>query len=119
MNDLFPADVDLGQHRVVNGGCTDPIGKVPGRSRRRGYRAPARSTTLNVLVDIRRLLSSDLALRHGQTQIRQGQYNQASLLSETQDLLRNVLGRLSRLERAAGLVEQPQAPKPTRNRRFD
>jgi hypothetical protein len=33
MNDLFPADIDLGQGRSINGGCADPIGKVPGRAR--------------------------------------------------------------------------------------
>jgi hypothetical protein len=118
---LFPASVDLGQHRAVNGGCAEPIGKVPGRSRRRSYsRAPPRLTILNVLSDIRRLLTNDLPLlRHGQTQIRQGQHNHASQLSETNDLLQHVLGRLSRLERAAGIVEQPQAPRPTRNKLFD
>jgi hypothetical protein len=73
-----------------------------------------------VLTDIRRLLNSDLAtLRHGQTQIRQGQHSQASMLSETNDLLQHLLGRVNKLERAAGIVEQPQAPRPTRNRPFD
>jgi hypothetical protein len=108
MNDLFPADIDLGQRRVINGGCAEPIGKQ-GRPRRRGYRAPPRPTTLNVLTDIRRVLNSDLAtLRQGQQQIRQGQHSQASLLSETNDLLQNLVDRVSKLERAVGLVEQPR-----------
>lgn len=69
--------------------------------------------------DIRRLLNSDLAtLRHGQQQIRQGQYSQAALLSETKDLLQHLLGRVSKLERAARFVEQPQAPQPARMRRL-
>jgi hypothetical protein len=119
MNDLFPADIDLGQRHVLNGGCAEPIGRQ-GRSRRRSYRAPARPTTLTVLTDIRRLLNSDLAvLRQGEQQIRQGQLGAASQLSETNDLLQNVLGRLSKLERAAGFVEEPQAPRPSRNRLFD
>ena len=115
MDNLFPADIDLGQRRIVNGGCAEPIGKQ-GRARRRGYRASPRPTTLNVLTDIRGLLNSDLAtLRHGQQQIRQGQSSQAALLSETKDLLQHLLGRVSKLERAAGLVESGQAP-PTRMR---
>jgi hypothetical protein len=69
---------------------------------------------------IRRLPNSDLAtLHHGQQQIQQGQHSQASLLSETNDLLQHLLGRVSKLERAAGIVEQPQAPRPSRNRLFD
>jgi hypothetical protein len=74
MSDLFPADVDLGQRRIVNGGCTDPIGKVPGRPRRRSYNStPPRPTTMAVLSDIRRLLTDDLpTLRHGQNQLRRG-----------------------------------------------
>jgi len=119
MNDLFPADIDLGQRRVVNGGCAEPIGKQ-GRPRRRSYRAPARPTTLSVLVDIRRTLNSDLTtLRQGQQQIRQGQQLQESQLSSIKDLLQLLLGRVSKLERGAGIVEQPQAPRPNRNRLFD
>jgi hypothetical protein len=120
MHDLFPADIYLGERRVVNGGCAEPIGKQ-GRARRRSYRTPsARPTTLNVLTDIRRLLNSDLAvLRQGQQQIRQNQQAQSSMLSDTNDLLQQLLGRVSKLERAAGLVEQPQAPRPSRNRLFD
>jgi hypothetical protein len=120
MNDLFPAHIDLGRRRVVNGGCAEPIGKQD-RSRRRSYRNPStRPTTLNVLTDIRRLLTDDLpTLRHGQNQLRQGQHAQASLLSETNDLLQQLLSRVSKLERAAGLVEEPQAPRPTRNKLFD
>jgi hypothetical protein len=121
MNDLFPADVNFGQRRVVNGGCSEPIGKQE-RSRRRSYGNPStRPTTLAVLTDIRRLLTADLpTLRHGQNQLRQGQHAQASLLSETNDLLQHMLGRIHKLERAAGLVEEPpQAPRPTRNKLFD
>jgi hypothetical protein len=120
MHDLFPADTDLGQRCVVNGGCTEPIGKQ-GRSRHRSYRTPStRPTTLSVLVDIRRLLNSDIpTLRQGQQQIRQGQLGAASQLSETNDLLQHLLGRVAKLERAAGIVEQPQAPRPSRNRLFD
>jgi hypothetical protein len=119
MNDLFPAHIDLGERRVVNGGCAELIGKQD-RSRRRSYRAPARPTTLGVLTDIRRLLNSDLAaLRQGQQQLRQGQNSQTTLLSETNDLLQHLLGRVSKLERAAGIVEQPQAPRPARNKLFD
>jgi hypothetical protein len=119
MNDLFPTDIDLGQRRVSNGGCAEPIGRQ-GRSRRRSYRAPTRPTTLAVLTDIRRLLNSDLpSLRQGQQQLQQGQLGAASLLSETNDLLQHLLGRVSKLERAAGIVEQPQAPRPARNRLFD
>jgi hypothetical protein len=118
MNDLFPADIDLGQRRVINGGCAEPIGKQD-RSRRRGYRSPPRPTTLNVLVDIRRLLNSDLtSLRQGQQQLRQGQLGAASLLSETNDLLQHLLGRVAKLERAAGLLEDPQGPRPARTRRL-
>jgi hypothetical protein len=118
MNELFPTDADLGQRRVVNGGCAEPIGKQ-GRSRRHSYRAPARPTTLSVLADIR-LLNSDLAtLRQGQQQLRQGQLGVASQLSETNDLLQHLLGRVAKLERAAGIVEQPQAPRPARNKLFD
>jgi hypothetical protein len=122
MNDLFPADVDLGQRRSLNGGCAEPIGKQ-GRSRRRSYRvrsATSRQTTLTVLVDIRRTLNADLTtLRQGQQQIRQGQHSHASMLSDTNDLVQHLLGRVSKLERAAGIVEQPQAPRPARNRLFD
>jgi hypothetical protein len=118
MNDLFPADIDLGQRRAVNGGCAEPIGRQ-GHSPRR-YRNPSpRPTTLNVLTDIRRLLNSDLtSLRQGQQQLRQGQLGAASLLSETNDLLQNLLGRVSKLERAAGLLEDPQGPRPARTRRL-
>jgi hypothetical protein len=118
MDELFP-NIDFGQRRVVNGGCNDPIGKQ-GRSRRRSYRTPStRQTALSVLTDIRRLLNSDLAtLRHGQQQIRQGQHSQTALLSETNDLLQHLLGRVSRLERAAGLLEDPQGPRPARTRRL-
>jgi hypothetical protein len=74
---------------------------------------------LNVLTDIRRLLHSDLAtLRHGQQQIRQGQYSQAALLSEAKDLLQHLLVRVSKLERAAGLVESGTT-RPTRRDLFD
>jgi hypothetical protein len=119
VHDLFPASVDLGQRRVINGGCAEPIGKQR-RSRRRIRRSEPRPTTLNVLTDIRRLLTNDLPLlRHGQQQIRQGQHSQASQLSDTNDLLQHLLGRVSKLERAAGIVEQPQAPRPTRNKLFD
>ena len=120
MNDLFPADVDFGQGRVVNGGCADPIGKVPGRARRRSYHStPPRPTTIAVLTDIRRLLTDDLpTLRHGQNQLRQGQHAQVSMLSETNDLLQHLLGRVSKLERTAGLVEEPQGPHPARSRRL-
>jgi hypothetical protein len=121
MDGLFPPDVDLGRRRSVNGGCSEPIGKVLDRARRRSYHsAPRRPTTLAVLTDIRRLLTDDLpSLRHGQSQLRQGQHAQASLLSETNDLLQHLLGRIHKLERAAGLVEEPQAPRPSRNRLFD
>jgi hypothetical protein len=116
MNDLFPAGVDLGQGRRVNGGCAEPIGKQA-RSRRHSYRPPARPTSLSVLADIRRMLNNDLAtLRQGQQQLRQGQLGAASQLSETNDLLQHLLGRVSKLERAASIVEQPQAPRPSRNK---
>jgi hypothetical protein len=104
MNDLFPADVDLGQRRTLNGGCSEPIGRQ-GRARRRSYRtrpATSRQTSLTVLVDIRRLLNADLVtLRQGQQQIRQGQRAQSSMLSDTNDLLQLLLTRVTQLERAA------------------
>jgi hypothetical protein len=114
------AHIDLGQRRVVNGGCAEPIGKQD-RSRRRSYRNPStRPTTLNVLTDIRRLLNSDLAtLRQGQLQLRRGQLGTASQLSEINDLLQHLLGRVSKLERAARLVEEPRAARPFRSRLFD
>jgi hypothetical protein len=108
MDGLFPPDVDLGQHRVINGGCANPIGRQ-GRPRRRGYQAPARPTTLTVLSDTRRRLNNDLpALRHAAQQIRQEQHAQAARLSETNDLLQHMLGRIHKLERAAGIVDSPR-----------
>jgi hypothetical protein len=119
MTDLFPAGVDFGQHRHINGGCAEPIGKQ-GRSRRRSYRTPStRPTTLGVLTDIRPLLTDDLpTLRHGQNQLRQGQHAQASKLSDTNDLLQQLLSRVSKLERAAGLVEEPQGRHSALTRRL-
>jgi hypothetical protein len=103
MNELFP-NIDLGMRRSLNGGCAEPIGKQ-GRSRRRGYRvrpATPRQTTLTVLVDIRRLLNSDLTtLRQGQQQIRQGQHSHSSMLLATNDLVQLLLTRVTQLERAA------------------
>jgi hypothetical protein len=122
MNELFP-NIDLGQRRSLNGGCAEPIGKLQGRSRRRSYRArptTPRQTTLMVVVGIRQLFNSDLTtLRQGQQQLRQGQQAQSSMMSDTNDLLQHLLGRVSKLERAAGIVEQPQAPRPNRNKFFD
>ena len=120
MDGLFPPDVDLGQGCAVNSGCSSPIGKGPGRPRRRSYNsAPPRPTTLAVLSDIRRLLTDDLpTLRHGQNQLRQGQHAQASLLSETNDLLNHMLGRIHKLERAAGHVEEPQGSRAALTRRL-
>jgi hypothetical protein len=117
MNELFPVGVDLGQRRVISGGCSEPIGKT-GRPRRLGYRTRTRPTTLTVLADIRRLLADDLpTLRHSQNQLRQGQHAQASMLSETNDLLQHMLGRIHKLERAAGIAQQPQAPRAMNHRR--
>jgi hypothetical protein len=121
MNELFP-NIDLGQRRSLNGGCAEPIGKQV-RSRRRSYRARSatpRQTSLTVLVDMRRTLNADLTtLRQSQQQIRQGQQHQESQLSNIKDLLQLLLGRVSNVERTAGIVEQPQAPRPNRNKLFD
>jgi hypothetical protein len=114
--ELFP-DIDLGP-APRNSGCRSPIGGRPSRRPQpaaRPYRPP--SATMRMLGGLR------AQLRDGfdsiETSLRQLDQNVSRLgdtlasLSETAD--RSVV-RLAALERAAGVIEAPAAPRVSRRR---
>lgn len=117
--DLF-AEFDAGLGRERGNGCAKPIGRRTSTRRRALHARPRRLSPAAVLSEIRSLLRSEfgnvsLSLRR----IERGARAQLDVQSVTNDQLERVFIRLVRLERALGVVEQPQTPHVRRRRPLD
>jgi hypothetical protein len=114
--ELFPPGVVLGSPDRDGLGCTAPLGRR--RSPRpqpalRPYRAP--NPTFMMLAGIRAQLDAgfrDHARALGRVDRDLVRNNETT--AELVELVERLLARLTALERAAGLVEKPQTPRPSR-----
>jgi hypothetical protein len=118
--ELFP-DTDLGDRREPGGGCARPIGRRPnGQARRPRVIRARRPSTAALLAEVRSLLHHELGnVGLSLRRIERGGRMQLEFQEVTNDALERVLLRLVRLERAAGVVEQPAAPRTDRRRPLD
>jgi hypothetical protein len=78
---------------------------------------PRRPSTAALLAELRGLVRDGLGdVSATLRRIERGAFTQLQFQSVTADQLERVLVRLVRLERSLGVVEQPEAPRPTRAR---
>ena len=114
---LFP-DVVLDARSPGPDACLAPIGRV--RIRRPRIVRPRRPSTAAVLSEIRSFMRDELGnVSATLRRIEHGTRTQLDFQTVTNDQLERVLVRLVRLERALGVVEQPQTPHVRRRRPLD
>jgi hypothetical protein len=101
--------------------CVAPIGRYGIGHRRRARSArPRRPSTAAVLSEIRSFMRDELGnVSATLRRIERGARAQLDVQSVTNDQLERVLIRLVRLERALGVIEQPQTPHVRRRRPSD
>ena len=111
-------DVYLGARPGSGNGCARPLGRVHTPRRRRGPAVrPRRPLTAAMLAERRQLLHAELGnVTLSLRRIGHGARVQLGFQEITNDALERVMMRLVRLERAAGVVEAPQAPRTDRRR---
>ena len=112
--ELFPPDVDFGDRPATGAIRLLARRRLPRpHPALRPYRAP--SATLMMLAGIRGQLDAGFrGLGRGLARIDSSLVRNIATTSELVELVERLLVRLTALERAAGLVEKPQTPRPSR-----
>jgi hypothetical protein len=110
--ELFPSDLNLGDHRPGGDGCTRPIGRRGGGSRRRAE--PRKPSTLpGRLLELRGLVEAQHAAVMDEL---------AALRRQRRDdgeIPASLLRRVTEIERHLRLVETPTTPRTNRRRPLD
>jgi hypothetical protein len=113
--ELF-SDFEVGDQASTGAGCRAPVGRrrVPRpQPAPRRYRAP--SPTLRLLADIRRQQRDSFTdLVRGLDEVAAEVGRNTTVIATVIETLDQLRCRLVALERDAGLVEQPQAPRASR-----